>query len=82
MNSITRLAFAAAMLWATTVWMAAHPPVTDQSDPLNPGGAPLRFAHAPRAADRPSDDASENNAGEDLDGSRFAIDAVSATIAY
>ena len=69
MNSITRLAFAAAMLWATTSWMAGRPAVADQNDPLNPGAAPLRFTLATRAADRPSDGASENNAGEDQDDS-------------
>ena len=64
MDSIGRLAFAAAMLGATTLWMAGRPGVTDQSDPLNPGAAPLRFTLATRAADGPSDDGSENNAGE------------------
>jgi len=69
MNSITRLAFAGTMLGATTLWMAGRPPVTDQSDPLNPGAAPLRFVQATRAADEPSDGASENNAGEQPDDS-------------
>ena len=64
MNSITRLAFAATMLGATTLWMAGRPAVMDQSDPLNPGAASLRFTQATRAADGPSDDASEDNAGE------------------
>ena len=69
MDSITRLAFAAAMLGATTLWMAGYPARTDQSDPLNPGIAPLRFTQAMRTADEPSDGASENNAGEDPDDS-------------
>ena len=69
MNSITRLAFAFAMLGATTLWMAERPAATAQSDPLNPGAAPLRFTQATRAADGPSDGASENNAGEDPDDS-------------
>ena len=69
MDSITRLAFAAAMLGATTLWMAGYPARTDQGDPLNPGAAPLRFTQAMRAADEPSDGASENNAGEDPDDS-------------
>ena len=69
MNSITRLAFAAAMLGATTLWMAGRPAVMDQSDPLNPGPAPLRFTQATHAADGPSDDASEKDAGEDPDDS-------------
>jgi len=69
MDSITRLAFAAAMLGATTLWMAGYPARTDQSDPLNPGTTQLRFTHAMRAADEPSDGASENNAGEDPDDS-------------
>jgi hypothetical protein len=65
MDSITRLAFAAAMLGATTLWMAGYPARTDQGDPLNPGATPLRFTQAMRAAGEPSDGASENNAGED-----------------
>jgi hypothetical protein len=69
MNSITRLAFAGTMLGATTLWMAGRPAVTHQSDPLNPGAAPLRFIQATRAADGPSDGASENNAGEGPDDS-------------
>ena len=64
MNSITRLAFAAAMLGATTLWMAGYPARTDQSDPLNPGTASLRSTQAIRAADGPSDGTSENNAVE------------------
>ena len=69
MDSITRLAFAAAMLGATTLWMAEYPAVTDRSDPLNPGAAPLRVTQATRAADGPSDGAAENNAGKDPDDS-------------
>ena len=69
MDSITRLAFAAAMLGATTLWMAGRPAVTDQSDPFNPGAAPLRFTQATRATDGPGDGASENDAREDLDDS-------------
>ena len=69
MNSITRLAFAAAMLGATTLWMAGRPAVTDQSDPFNPGAAPLRFTQATRAAEGPGDGASENDAAEDPDDS-------------
>ncbi len=69
MNSITSLAFAAAMLGVTTLWMAGRPAVMDQSDPLNPGAAPLRFTQATRAADGPSDGVSENDAGEDPDDS-------------
>ena len=69
MNSITRLAFAAAMLGATTLWMAERPVVTYQSDPLNPGVAPLRFTQATRAADGPSDGDFENDAAEDPDDS-------------
>ena len=69
MNSMTRLAFAAAMLGATTLWMAGRPAVADQSDPLNPGAAPLRFTQATRAAEGLSDGASENDAGEDPDDS-------------
>jgi hypothetical protein len=67
MDSITRLVFAAAMLGATTLWMAERPAVTDQSDPLNPRAAPLRFTLAMHAVDGPTDDASEDNAHEDPD---------------
>ena len=69
MESITRLAFAAAMLGATTLWMAGRPAVTDQSDLLSSGAAPLRFTQAMLGADGPSDGASEDNAGEDPDDS-------------
>lgn len=65
MDSITRLAFAAAMLGATTLWIGGYPARTDQSDPLNPGAAPLRLTQALHAADGPSDGTSENNAVED-----------------
>jgi hypothetical protein len=68
-DSITRLTFVAAMLAATTLWMAERPAVTDQSDPLNASAAPLRFTLATRAADVPSDDASDDNAGEESDDS-------------
>ena len=69
MNSITRLAFAVAIAWATTSWMAGRPAVTDQSDSLNPGAAPLRFTQAMRAAAGPSGDACENDAVEGPDDS-------------
>jgi hypothetical protein len=69
MNSITRLAFAAAMLGATTLWMAGRLAVTDQSDPLNPGAAPLRFTQVVPVPDGPDDGASENDGGEDPDDS-------------
>ena len=69
MNSITRLAFAVAIAWATTSWMAGRPAVTDQSDPLNPGAAPLRFTQATRAADGPGDGACESDAEDDPDDS-------------
>jgi hypothetical protein len=68
-NSITRLAFAAAMLGATTLWMAARPAVTNQSDRSSPGAAALRFTQAVPVADGPDDGASENDAGEDPDDS-------------
>ncbi len=69
MNSITRLAFAAAMLGATTLWMAGRSAVTDQGDPLNPGAAPSRFTQASPTADGQTDGASEDNAEEDPDDS-------------
>src|SRR4030095_13973187 len=69
MDSINRLAFAAAMLGATTLWMAGRPAVMDQSDPLNPGAAPWRFTQATRAPDGASDCACEDNAEEDPDDS-------------
>ena len=69
MNSITRLAFSVAILGATTLWMAGRSAVTDQSDTLNPGAAPLRFTQATRAAEGPGDGASENDAAEDPDDS-------------
>jgi hypothetical protein len=70
MNSITRFAFAVAMLAATTLWMAGRPAVTDQSDPLNPGATPLHFTYAIRAAYGPGDGTSETDAGEDPDSYR------------
>ena len=69
MNPITRLAFAAAMLGVTTLWMAGRSAVTDQSDPLSPGAAPLRFTQATRAADGTGDAASEDDEGEEPDDS-------------
>ena len=65
MDSITRLAFAAAMLGATTLWIAGRPVETDRGYSLNPGAAPVRFTQATRAADKPGDGASENDPGED-----------------
>jgi len=65
MDSITRLAFAAAMLGATTLWMAGRPTVTDQSDSLSPDAARQRFTQATRAADGRGEDAPENEADPD-----------------
>ena len=69
MNSITRLAFAAAMLGAATLWMAGRPVVTDRGGPSNPGVAPLHYTQVTRAADVPGDGASETTAREEQDDS-------------
>jgi len=69
MNSITRMAFAAAILGATTLWIAGRPVETDRGGQLNPAAAPVRFTEATRAADRSGDGASEKNLRKDPDDS-------------
>jgi hypothetical protein len=55
MNSITRLAFSAAMLGATALLIAGRPAIADQAGPLNTGAVPLRFAQTSHAGNATND---------------------------
>jgi len=79
MNSITRLAFTAAMLGATTLWIAGRPANADQTDPLNPGAVPLRFAQTSPAGDAANDGVHEEGSPEHPEGSsvRHAVPLLS-----
>ena len=69
MNSITRMAFAAAILGATTLWIAGRPVETDRGGQLNPAAAPVHVTEATRAAAGSSDGASEKNLQKEPDDS-------------
>jgi uncharacterized protein DUF6515 len=55
MNSITKLAFSAAMLGAAALSIAGRPAIADQTGPLNPNAVPLRFAQTSHAGNATND---------------------------
>jgi len=67
MNSIARLAFSAAMLGATALWIAERPAIADQTNPLNASAMPLRFVQTSHTGDAANDGVHEKDTPEHPD---------------